>query len=244
MKLKFTVLAIAVGFSVLFTDSLLAQRGQGGRRRVGGPGMGELFQFMGNMRMLSQKSISDELDLNQEQTQKLKELNDDIRSEMRDLMGSMRDKSEDERSSELESFTKDLNEAVDKILLPHQRKRFKQISLQSSMRGGRGRTGGVTALLQNKALMKELGYSESQVKEMLEKARKKTEEVNKDVNAKVTKIQTEAQKEIMSVLPKKLQKAIEEQLGESFDFNTMQRARPQRGQRGGGNERGRDGGGQ
>ena len=251
MKFKLAVLVAALGLVMVASDSLVAQRGRT-RGGWGGEEMREMFRQMGNMQLLSQQSIIKDMDLSDEQQDNLKKLGEDVRAEMRDMWRSMQGKSQEERSEEIKSFMTDLKGEMDKILLPHQRKRFRQITLQNSMRRGRGRTGGVTALLQNKGLMKELGYDEEELKELMDKVKKKTEEVNEEVNRKVAKIREEGQKEVMSVLPKKLQNAIKEQLGESFDFNTMQnrwmRGRDRGGDRGGDKggdrgRRGRDGGG-
>ena len=250
MRFKLAVLVAALAFTMVVADSLMAQR----RGGFGGPEMRALFSEMGNLQLLEQASVAKDMDLSDEQKDNLKQLREDVRSEMRDMWRSMREKSEEERMEDLKSFMSDLKGEVDKILLPHQRKRYKQIALQRSMRGGWGRTGGVTALLQNKALMKELGMSEEELKDLMEKVKKKTEEVNEEVNRKIANIRKEGQKEVMSVLPKKLQKALEEQLGESFDFNSMQqrgfgrrgtqgRERGERGDRGRERRGGRDGGG-
>ncbi len=238
MKFKLAVLVAALGFVIVASDALVAQRGRG-RSRFGGEAMGQVFREIGNLQLLRQKSVSDDMDLSEEQLENLKQLGDDVRSEIRELFRSMTEKSQEEQMDEVKAFVGDLKGEVDKILLPHQRKRYKQISLQNSMRSRFGRTGGVVALLQNKALLEDLGIDDDEAKELMDKVKKKTEEVNKEVNRKIANIRKEGQKEVMSVLPKKLQKAIQEQLGDNFDFDAMQREQRQQWQRG---REGRDGG--
>ena len=216
-------------------DSVQAQgRGGFGGGRGGWGAMGQQFQMMG---LLRNEDVAKDLELTDEQLQKFDDLQQDMRSSMRDMFRDLRELNEEERVEKIQEYMDDYKSEVNRILLPHQSKRLSQINLQRTMSSTRGRGNGALALLQNKELVEKLGITEEQIEDM----QKKSEEVAEEVRKKIERIQKEAQEEVLGVLSKSQRKELEEMMGETFKFSERRdRGRGDRGDRGdrGGDRRG------
>jgi len=221
---------LACAMVVLIADAANAQRGGGGNRGGGRGGGGFARGAMGGfgeVMMLRSEQIRDELEVTDEQWDDLQQLQRDMMGEMRNMFQEMRDMDEDERADFMKEVTEDIQAEIGEILLPHQTKRLKQVSLQQSMRRG---TGG---LLRNQAVIDELDLSDSDI----EKLEEKNEEVQKELNEKIAKMRKQAQEEIFSVLSKEQRSKLKEMMGDDFEMQQQNG----RGNRGGG--RGGRGGG-
>ena len=183
--------------------------------------------------------VQQELQLVDEQKDKLRAIGEDARNRMRDEMRGMfeqmRDLSDDERRAKfdeirtkMESMNADMEKELDKVLLPHQMERLKQIDLQSKIRqrGSSALTGGDVA--------KALNLSDEQ----REKLEKRAAEVQEELQAKIRDLQAEARQKMIDVLTPEQQAQLQKMMGDSFDL------RDQGGFRGrfGGGEDGRRGG--
>ena len=129
---SFVALALVAGFS--FAGSALAQG-------PGGPGGG----FGGGdnaLMLLRDENVRKELEIVDSQEQKLTALGEKTREEMRSLFSGFprdasdedRQKFRDEMQTKMKAKTDELRKELDSILLPQQRDRLKQISLQARMR--------------------------------------------------------------------------------------------------------------
>jgi Spy/CpxP family protein refolding chaperone len=117
-----------LGMALLVAGPALAQRGQGGGRGGFGGGFGG-----GNM-LLTNASVQKELNLSEDQIQKIKDLNQSINDKYRDEREAVRKLEGDERREKFQELNKKIagesNKAVAEVLKPEQAKRFKEITLQ------------------------------------------------------------------------------------------------------------------
>jgi hypothetical protein len=169
---------------------------------------------------LQDENVRRELDLVDEQVNKLQDIARKIQEDMQAQFqgfdfGSLRDLSDEERTARFAEIRKKSEEVaaagqkeIDGVLLPHQRERLKQLMVQSQMRGGADRA------LTSGTLAEELGITEEQ-KEALAK---KQEEVQASMQEKLAKIRQEAQDELLSVLTKAQQDRLKSMIGEPFTF--------------------------
>ena len=173
--------------------------------------------------MLRSEQLRSELEVTEDQWEDLEGLQQDMMQDMRGMWQEMRDMDEEERADFMKEITEDIEAEISDILLPHQTKRLKQISLQQSMRGG------TAGLLRNQAVIEELGLSDADI----EKLQEKSEEVQAEMNEKIAKMRKQAQDEVFSVLSKEQREKLEEMLGDPYEMQ-FGRGGPQAGGRQGG----------
>jgi Spy/CpxP family protein refolding chaperone len=240
------VVVAALAASVLVSaSSVVAQPGGGGRGGPGGPG-----GFMGGpggggtLGLIQQQEVRSEIELSEDQQAELETLGqtirDEMRQEMQGMFEGMRDLSDDERQakfgeirSRFEEINKDAEARMQKVLLPHQFDRLKQIDLQSRLQRG-----GADALSEGE-LAETLGLTESQ----REQIREKSEEVQKDLNEKIAQLRVDARKQLLEVLTPEQRAKLESMMGSDFALPEQQfGGRGGRGGRGGQGGRGGFGG--
>jgi len=129
-KLHWSLYA-AVVLLVVAAGTVEAQQPGGGRGRGRG-GPGGMFGSPAGMRMmlLANEKVQKELELNDEQKADLKKIGDDLRPQGGQ---NFQDLSEEERQklrTEREAKMKEAQAKVDKLLVPQQQERLKQISWQ------------------------------------------------------------------------------------------------------------------
>jgi len=200
----FLIAAMAV--VAICADSAFAQQpggrggrgGRGGFGGFGGPGGGG----GGASQLLQDDSVRKELDLVDEQVSKLTDiatkLREDVQASFQGIdFGSFRDLSEEERNAKMaeirekaDKITAEGQKEIDAVLLPHQRERLKQLTVQSQMRFGADRA------LASGTLAEQLGITEEQK----EKLAAKQQEIQAGLQEKIAKLQEEARDELFSVL--------------------------------------------
>src|SRR4051812_6707064 len=139
-----SVAAFAIAALVFIAEASAQQPGPppGGFGGPGGPGG---FGGGGILGLAMRDEVQQELQLVDEQKDKLRTLGDEARNKMRDEIGGMfqqmRDLSDDERRAKfdeirtkMEAMNADMEKELGKVLLPHQIERLKQIDLQSKLR--------------------------------------------------------------------------------------------------------------
>jgi Spy/CpxP family protein refolding chaperone len=201
------------------------QRGRGGFVPFGGGG--------GSIGLLLRDDVRKELEIVDDQVEKIRALGDSMREQMRGLFSGLRDLPEDERRAKfaelrekMEEQQKELSAKVDEILLPHQRDRLKQIGLQMQMRY-RGTSGLLTD-----QLAEQLNITDEQK----EKLRAKAEEVRKSLDERIAKARAEARDELLEVLTPDQREKLKALLGDDFQADSSNPG-------GGFRRRGGDGGG-
>lgn len=213
------------------------QRGAGGG--LGGfGGFGGGFGFGGLADALRREDVRKELELLDDQVAQLEKLAETRREKMRELFSSLRDLPQEQRGEKMrELFQKaqqDTEAEIGKILLPHQMKRAKQLTLQLRLRGA------VRGMLGDQ-MVQDLGLTEDQKAGL----RKKSEQLEEELWKKYAALRSQAQNDLLRLLtPAQLAKW-KEMVGEPFEFQRDEFPRPGaappggdsggRGRRGGGN---------
>jgi Spy/CpxP family protein refolding chaperone len=221
--------------------------GDGGRGGTGGFG-GPFGGGGGLIGLLMRDEVQQEIQLVDEQRDKVmkaaEESRDKMRQEMRGMFEEMRDLSDEERRErfgEIRSKMEEMNAGVEtqlkKALLPHQLERLKQIDLQVRMQQ-RGEGG-----LSSRTVAEALELSDEQ----REKLEQRAEEVRKELQEKVRQAQAEAREKMLEVLTPEQKAKLEELMGDTFQLQDDDRFGGRggfrgRGERGGdrGNDRGRE----
>ena len=194
-----TLLLSAV--NVLVSDSVLAQ--PGGGRGFGGGGFGGPGGFGGGgmLGLVMRDDVQQELQLVDEQLEKVSgvadEMRDQMREELGDLFAQMRDLDDEERQERfaeirerVESINADMEKRLKKLLLPHQFDRLKQISVQT-----RVQQMGAAALTSGE-LAETLGLTNAQ----REKLEQRQEEVQQELQEQIRQLRLEARNKILQVL--------------------------------------------
>ncbi len=259
MKLagRLVILMAILAMVVLASSSqLLAQPpggggGRGGRGGPGGPGgPGGFFGGGGTLGLIQQQEVQKEIELSDDQQAQLQTLSetirDEIRNEMQGMFQGLRDLSNEERQAKFDEIrtrfdeiNKDAEARMQKVLMPHQFDRLKQIDLQARIQRG-----GAAALTEGE-LADTLGLTESQ----RDQIREKSEEVQKDLNDKINQLRVDARNQLLDVLTPEQRAKLESMMGAEFTLPQPQfgppggRAFGGRGGRGGGGARGGGNGG-
>jgi Spy/CpxP family protein refolding chaperone len=199
---------------------LMAQQGRPDGRRgdQGGPGGRGGFQFFGGggggaLGLLQRNDVQEELELLDDQKKQITELREKSGQKMREVLGSLRggEGAENRRDDLRDTFRKLNDETqaeVNKILLPHQTKRLKQLETQMAMRG-RGVLGALGGDLAEK-----LGISEDQ----REKLRDKAQQLDNELRKKTAELRKQAQDQLLASLTEEQRKEFNEMIGEPFEF--------------------------
>jgi hypothetical protein len=198
----------------------LAQRpggGQPGRFR-GGPGPGpQLEAVFGAMELLRRPDIRKELELLDSQIQDLETAAEQMRERVREEMEPFRDLDAAARRQQLpQAFARlrqDIDDALSKVLLPHQMKRLGQLEMQQRMRRF-GLMGAFQGQLTEKLQITD---------EQREQLRAKAEKLEVEMREKIAEIRRQAQQELMDVLTPQQQAMIQDLLGDPFEFEPPQR---------------------
>jgi len=216
----FSSAAVLIGI-LLVPAMVIAQnnndRGRGGPGGPGGPGFfGGPFGGGGALGLALRDEVQQELQLVDEQKDKVQALADKARDDMREMFSEMRDLNDDERRAQwdeirpkLEKMNADMEGQLQKSLLPHQLERLKQIDVQSRLqRGG-------SYALTNGDLAKTLSITAEQ-KEKLEK---RAAEVQQELEAQIRQLRTDARKKLLEeVLTAEQRSQLEKLMGDQFDL--------------------------
>jgi Spy/CpxP family protein refolding chaperone len=211
----------------------------------GGPGgPGGFFGGGGIVGLVARDEVQQELQLVDEQKDKVRSITDEVRNklrdQMRDMFTQMRDPSDEERRAKfgeirtkLEAVNADTEKELEKVLLPHQMERLKQIDLQTKIqqRGSSALTSGDVA--------KALNLTDEQ----RDKLEKRAAEVQEELQTQIKQLQADARKKMIDVLTPDQQAQLEKMMGQQFDlpeqnFRNRFRGRGGPGGRGGGNQPG------
>lgn len=218
MKCCFQVrlLAVAAVFALAFAALSSAQQQPGGppQRGFGGPGGPGGLGGGGILGLAMREEVQQELQLVDEQKDKVRDLMDDSMTRMREEIGPMfanfRDMSDEERQEafaevrkKAESMNAELEKDLGKILLPHQMERLKQIDLQSKVRGqGAG------------DIAKALNLTDEQ----REKLEQRMVEVQEEMRTKIRELQAEAREKMLDVLTPEQREQLKKMMGDSFEM--------------------------
>lgn len=217
MKISTNCWKTAVAMVVAATaTAALAQGPGGGRGGFGGGG-----RFNDPTFLLGAELVQKELDLSDEQKSSVQKLVDDNRQAMMDLRNS--GASFQDIGEKMQERAKDNKQKVDDILLPPQRERLEQISLQIA---------GAQALSRTDVAEK-LGLSDDQkskLKDLADDAQQKRMELfsagpaadQQERMQKVQKIGADQKEKAMALLTADQKDKLEKLQGKKFDFDVTQ----------------------
>jgi Spy/CpxP family protein refolding chaperone len=184
----------------------------------GGPGgFGGTFGGGGLVGLVMREDVQQEIQLVDEQLDKVAAVAEESRENMWDELRSLRDETRDlgdeERRerfrSKMAELSADTEAKLAKALLPHQLQRLKQIDLQTRMQsrfeGG----------LSSRAVADALELSEEQRENLEQRA----EEVRQELQDKIRQAQAEAREKLLDVLTPEQKAKLQELTGEAFQMN-------------------------
>ncbi len=233
-------IALAVGaVLVASAGNAMAQRGGGGPGGRGTGGTGG--RGTSGLQLLQSEQVQKELELVDDQKEALKKISESMRTDMREMFTGMQGLSSEERTKKFEEMRgkmetkqKEYQAKVDEVLLPNQRDRLKQITMQVS---------GNSALTSDDAV-KALGLTDDQkekIKKIGEDARTEMRTLfqgggqGTDRTAqqeKMDKMRKDTEEKIMAVLTSEQKAKLEELKGKKFEIDRNALFGGQRGQRG------------
>jgi Spy/CpxP family protein refolding chaperone len=199
-----TVVALSVSVQVAS-----AQPGRGGPGGFGGGG--EMF-------LLNDENVQKDLEIVDSQKEKLEALQTKIREEMRAMFQGGERPDRDAMREKMEGFQKEMND----ILLPHQKDRLKQISVQSRLRFGNTSDA--------------VGDALELTDEQKEDLRKKEREISTEMNKELAKIREKYRDKLLETLTPEQRAKWKQMVGSPIEFGQPQFGRGGQGNRGrGGN---------
>jgi hypothetical protein len=167
--------------------------------------------------------IQKEIEIVPEQRSELDQLRNETTQKMQDLYKALSEVEQDKRMERYYEDSKKLGEqtdkAVEKILLPHQRRRLDQILLQMQVRN----TGyGSAAALGNEDLTKALGITEEQKEKLRQKEQALRAEIQRKTQEFYKKLNEETREELLSVLTPAQRQKLRDLLGNDFEWQWQQ----------------------
>ncbi|MGO8744635.1 MAG: Spy/CpxP family protein refolding chaperone [Thermoguttaceae bacterium] len=197
-----------------------------------GPGRGGFGRGMGGMQspammwglLLRAPTVQKELNLTDDQKEKLKEYSDKAQAAMRELFAGMQDLSADERAAKMAENRKKLDgqaeeakKTIEGILLPNQLDRLKEVALQR--RGPQA--------LADKEVQTSLALTDDQkdkIKTIGEDTMKKAQEIRaeggdpQEARTKVQSLAKEAQEKVMELLTAEQKEKFEKMKGAKLEI--------------------------
>ena len=184
----------------------------------GGPGGGMGGNFL---QLANNEVIRNELDITDEQFERIRELADKTQQGMREMFSGMRDIAPEEREQRMTEMREKMQERteaaqkeLDSILLPLQKKRLKQLTVQMRLMGGRA-----TDALLSEEVTQSLGISDSQKQALTDLQKTVDEEMQK----KMEEVRNQAVQKIIASLTPEQRAKWESLVGEKFDVGNAMR---------------------
>ena len=161
--------------------------------------------------------VDDQIDEISEYLKSLTQYRDGLAAELQEMKASGQDqqalnKRRDEMRKELEQEKQKIQSEVMGILMPHQRKRLKQVSAQFMTRQSMKESKVPTGLLTPEMI----DYLEIDTQQS-KRIEKRSQELAKELAKKVEKLKTEAIEDLMKELSPKQRKKYRELMGDRFD---------------------------
>ncbi len=240
--MKRWLLSVSAVLGILCVSASSYGQGPGGRggppgggRGFGGPGGG------GGLEVLMDENVRKELDIVDDQANKIRTISEKMRDEMREMFSGMRDIPEADRQAKfaelrekMQARAQSMQKEIDEVLLPQQRDRLKQVMLQSRMRNQ-----GTSDSLMSDEIAKELDITDEQKQKLREAA----EQAQTEMRQKIEKLRQEAEQKVISVLTTAQQEKLKKLIGNKIEFAQPQFGRGGPGGPGGPGGRGPGGGG-
>lgn len=181
--------------------------------------VGENGMFFGagsdTFSMLSNPSVRKDLELVDEQMDRIREVNKDFGQRIRDSLGDLsKDGFDPGHAANLKQIIADIQqqkqEEIDKLLLPHQVERLKQVALQMQMKAR-----GTAGALSSDKVAETLGLTEDQMNNL----KTRSKELQQEIAEKTKKLQADAKNELIGMLTSEQQQKLKDMMGDEFSAN-------------------------
>ncbi len=165
--------------------------------------------------------VATELGLLPYQLEQLKELQYNIQNEITTAVREYSRVGAEQRNQQLQKVYANAREAADRVLLPRQTQRLRQLAIQSTAPHDNASAQSLVAILQNPMIRDHLGIDESIVKKLAEKARVENEKLQKEIQV----LRERANAAVLAELPSNTQQQINDLVGAPFDFGNYELGR-------------------
>ncbi|MFN9540025.1 MAG: hypothetical protein ACK6A8_12375 [Planctomycetota bacterium] len=162
----------------------------------------------------SHPGVEKELDLVAYQKEQLRDLFYDYQKTLAELAQRFARMKQEDRSQLVGELVEKVDEELDKVLLPQQRKRLRQISLQSVVPANNQGLAPFYAVLGNASYCEHLGISGETASRLQAKLR----EENEKFRAEVDRLRAASLERVLDTLTSAEREALTEGLGTAFDF--------------------------
>lgn len=162
----------------------------------------------------SHPGVEKELDLVAYQKEQLRDLFYDYQKTLSELAQRFARMKQEDRSQLVGELVEKVDAELDKILLPQQRKRLRQISLQSVVPANNQGLAPFYAVLGNASYCEHLGISGETASRLQAKLR----EENEKFRAEVDRLRAASLERVLDTLTSAEREALTEGLGTAFDF--------------------------
>lgn len=162
--------------------------------------------------LLNNKSIQKDLELVEDQMESIRAVQSEFGKKIRDQIGDISKGNFDpERMSGLKDIIAEIQaqkkEEINKLLLPHQQDRLRQVALQMKMKSR-----GTSSALTSDEVAEELGITVEQIEELKERAKK----LQKEIEEKTNQLKENAKQELIGILTPAQQKKLKEMIGDEY----------------------------
>ena len=177
---------------------------------------GDIMHFGGmgtdSFSLLNNKSVQKDLELVGAQMDNIRAVQKEFSEKIREQMGDLsKGKFDPSRLAGLKDTIADIRdrqkEEINKLLLPHQQERLKQVALQMKMKGR-----GTASALTSGDLAETLGITEEQI----EKLKTRSKELQKEIAEKTKQMRDDAKEELIGILSPTQQKKLKELIGDEY----------------------------
>ncbi len=164
----------------------------------------------GPLELLRRDDVRAELEMMDDQVEQLEQVAARAREKVRDIVQQLRGLSGEERGIKMREmfgqFSQETQAAIEKLLLPHQTERLRQIELQIRLRSG------LSQLLSNTELISELGLNETQQAELGIQA----EAIDRQTQEEISRLRQQALERFLALLDPEQQQRFRRLVGEPF----------------------------
>ncbi len=181
---------------------------------VGGVSYGMSFGGDGSdsFALLNNSSIQKDLELVDDQMESIRAVQTEFGKKIRDQIGDISKGNFDpSRMSGLKEVIAEIQaqkkEEINKLLLPHQQDRLRQVALQMKMKSR-----GTSSALTSDEVAEELGITGEQIEKLKERAKK----LQKEIEEKTKQLKEDAKQELIGILTPSQQKKLKEMIGDEY----------------------------
>lgn len=164
--------------------------------------------------LLNNSDIQKEIEMAGDQLKEFKEMQESLRKAISERMADVgKGNLDPQRFKEVGEIVREMTEQqqarLEKMLLPHQLDRLKQIAMQRYL----NQSGEANALT-NKHLAEELGISSEQQ----ERLKKRSDEIKEELQAKIEELKEQAREKLLQELTPQQRQQFKEMIGNRYEF--------------------------